>query len=114
MMLNSATAEFSAVLGRGLGIANPPPEIVFATLADFDLGRHQEFSGKKLEYFDQASNRRYTPFVIETLQSELMVPSQTWNPTSFLTMALPPQQMGEIETSAPQLTVAIGGAMASF
>jgi glycyl-tRNA synthetase len=33
---------------------------------DFDLGRHQEYSGKKLEYFDQPNNRRYIPFVIET------------------------------------------------
>jgi glycyl-tRNA synthetase len=33
---------------------------------DFDLGRHQEFSGKKLEYIDQTSNRRFLPHVIET------------------------------------------------
>ena len=33
---------------------------------DYDLGRHQEHSGKKLEYFDQAANRRYVPYVIET------------------------------------------------
>jgi glycyl-tRNA synthetase len=33
---------------------------------DFDLTRHQEFSGKKLEYFDQPNNRRYTPYVVET------------------------------------------------
>jgi glycyl-tRNA synthetase len=33
---------------------------------DFDLGRHQEFSGKKLEYFDQASNERYLPYIVET------------------------------------------------
>ncbi len=33
---------------------------------DFDLGRHQEFSGKKLDYFDQASNERYVPFIVET------------------------------------------------
>jgi glycyl-tRNA synthetase len=33
---------------------------------DFDLMRHQEFSGKKLEYFDQPANRRYVPCVIET------------------------------------------------
>jgi glycyl-tRNA synthetase len=33
---------------------------------DFDLGRHQEYSGKKLEYIDQSSNRRYLPYVIET------------------------------------------------
>jgi glycyl-tRNA synthetase len=33
---------------------------------DFDLGKHQEFSGKRLEYVDQANNKRYLPFVIET------------------------------------------------
>ena len=33
---------------------------------DFDLSRHQEYSGKKLEYFDQTANRRYVPYVIET------------------------------------------------
>jgi glycyl-tRNA synthetase len=33
---------------------------------DFDLKRHQEFSGKNLEYFDQAANQKYLPYVIET------------------------------------------------
>jgi len=33
---------------------------------DYDLTRHQEFSGKKLEYFDQPNNRRYVPYIIET------------------------------------------------
>ncbi len=33
---------------------------------DFDLGRHQEHSGKKLEYFDQAANTRYLPNIVET------------------------------------------------
>ncbi|MDQ3808782.1 MAG: glycine--tRNA ligase, partial [Chloroflexota bacterium] len=33
---------------------------------DFDLSRHQEFSGKRLEYFDQPNNRRYIPYVVET------------------------------------------------
>jgi glycyl-tRNA synthetase len=33
---------------------------------DFDLSRHQEYSGKKLDYFDQANNRRFVPYVIET------------------------------------------------
>ncbi len=33
---------------------------------DFDLTQHQEFSGKKLEYFDQAANQRYIPYVVET------------------------------------------------
>ena len=34
--------------------------------SDFDLGRHQEYSGKRLEYVDQVNNRRYVPFVVET------------------------------------------------
>ncbi|MDP3774517.1 MAG: glycine--tRNA ligase [Gemmatimonadales bacterium] len=33
---------------------------------DFDLSRHQEYSGKKLEYFDQERNERYLPYVVET------------------------------------------------
>jgi glycyl-tRNA synthetase len=33
---------------------------------DFDLGKHQEFSSKRLEYVDQANNKRYLPYVIET------------------------------------------------
>jgi len=33
---------------------------------DFDLKAHQEYSGKKLEYFDQAANERYIPYIIET------------------------------------------------
>lgn len=34
--------------------------------SNFDLGRHQQFSGKKLEYFDEVAKERYTPFIIET------------------------------------------------
>ncbi len=33
---------------------------------DFDLQRHQEASGKKLEYFDQATNERFLPYIVET------------------------------------------------
>jgi len=33
---------------------------------DFDLSRHQQFAGKKLEYFDQERNERYIPYVVET------------------------------------------------
>ena len=36
-----------------------------ANRGDFDLTRHAEFSGEKLEYFDQASGQRYVPHVIE-------------------------------------------------
>jgi glycyl-tRNA synthetase len=33
---------------------------------DFDLKRHSEFSGKKLEYFDDQTKERFIPYVIET------------------------------------------------
>ncbi len=36
-----------------------------ANRGDFDLSRHAEFSGEKLEYFDQSSGERYVPHVIE-------------------------------------------------
>lgn len=33
---------------------------------DFDLSRHQEHSGKSMEYFDPATEERYIPHIIET------------------------------------------------
>jgi glycyl-tRNA synthetase len=36
-----------------------------ANRGDFDLTQHTEFSGEKLEYFDQGSGERYVPHVIE-------------------------------------------------
>ncbi|MFM7536597.1 MAG: glycine--tRNA ligase [Acidimicrobiales bacterium] len=36
-----------------------------ANRGDYDLGQHASHSGEKLEFFDQAANRRYVPHVIE-------------------------------------------------
>jgi glycyl-tRNA synthetase len=33
---------------------------------DFDLTRHEQFSGKAMKYFDEQSKERYTPYIIET------------------------------------------------
>lgn len=33
---------------------------------DFDLRRHMEFSGKKLEYFDDLTGDRFVPYIVET------------------------------------------------
>jgi glycyl-tRNA synthetase len=33
---------------------------------DFDLKAHEQFSGKKMQYFDTEENKNYTPFVVET------------------------------------------------
>ncbi|SMX75147.1 glycyl-tRNA synthetase [Brevibacterium sp. 239c] len=42
--------------GELMGVANR---------TDYDLGTHTEASGAKLQYFDQASGERFTPYVIE-------------------------------------------------
>lgn len=34
--------------------------------SDFDLKQHEEFSGKKLQYFDPELNESYVPYVVET------------------------------------------------
>ncbi len=36
-----------------------------ADRTNYDLGRHQEASGKSLEYFDQETNEHYIPYVVE-------------------------------------------------
>ena len=42
--------------GELMGVANR---------TDYDLGRHTEHSGAKMQYFDQARDEHYTPYVIE-------------------------------------------------
>ncbi|WP_058234156.1 glycine--tRNA ligase [Devriesea agamarum] len=45
---------------------NPWGELMgVANRTDFDLGSHTEASGTKMQYFDQPSGERYTPYVIE-------------------------------------------------
>lgn len=36
-----------------------------ANRTDFDLKRHTEYSGQRLDYFDQEANEHYVPYVIE-------------------------------------------------
>ncbi len=33
---------------------------------DFDLGNHEKFSGKKIQYFDPETKENYVPYVVET------------------------------------------------
>ena len=34
--------------------------------SDFDLSQHAKYSGKKMDYFDEQTKERFTPYVIET------------------------------------------------
>jgi len=51
---------------------------------------------------------------LKMLHSEMIVECKTWNPIAFLQMALPGQQTVEIDHVGPQLTVAVGAALAAF
>jgi type IV pilus assembly protein PilM len=80
--------------------------------ASIDFFEHQQDKAVSQVFVSGGSAR--SPFIIEALQSELMVPCKSWNPLSFLTLSLPPQQRSELEQVAPQLAVAAGGAVADF
>lgn len=80
--------------------------------ASIDFFEHQQDKPVTQVFVSGGSAR--SDYIIQILQTELMVPCTTWSPTTSLTMALSPQQMGEVEQVAPQLTVAIGAALAAL
>jgi type IV pilus assembly protein PilM len=80
--------------------------------ASLDFFEHQQDKTVSQVFVSGGSAR--SPFIIESLQSELMIQCKSWNPVSSLALELSPQQIGEIEQIAPQLAVAVGGAMAAF
>jgi hypothetical protein len=51
---------------------------------------------------------------LEMLRAEMIAECRTWNPTTFLQLALPGQQAVEIEHVGSQLGVAIGAALAAL
>src|SRR5205807_9267511 len=77
--------------------------------ASIDFFEHQQDKPVAQVFVSGGSAR--SDYIIQILQTELMVPCRSWNPVSFMTVALPPQQMGELEQVAPQLAVATGGAV---
>jgi len=99
------------------------PEAKFAIEAQvLPLGRELRAS---LDFFEHQQDRpvsqvyisggtAQSEMILQMLHSEMVVECKTWNPTGFLQMALPGQQAVEIEHVGPQLTVAIGSALAAF
>lgn len=78
--------------------------------ASIDFFEHQQDKAVSQVYVSGGSAR--STAIVEDLARELALPCQTWNPTSFMALSLPPAQMGELEQVAPQLCVAIGSAAA--
>lgn len=80
--------------------------------ASLDFFEHQQDRQVSQVYLSGASVS--SEFVVQTLQNEMMIECKTWLPTGALQFSLPPEQTAEIDQVAPQLTVAIGAAMAAF
>lgn len=80
--------------------------------ASIDFFEHQQ--DKTVSQVLMSGGPARSEFIVQALQSDLMVPCKAWNPAATMTLGLPPQQMAEIEQVAPQLTVAVGAALAVF
>jgi type IV pilus assembly protein PilM len=80
--------------------------------ASIDFFEHQQDKPISHIYISGASSR--SEFILQMLQTELMGECKTWNPAGGMELALPPQQFGEFDHVASQLTVAIGAAAAAF
>jgi Tfp pilus assembly PilM family ATPase len=86
------------------------------------LGRELRAS---LDFFEHQQDRPVTQVFIgggvarselflDILHAEMVVECKTWNPAECLKLALPAQQINEMEQVRSQLSVAIGAALAAF
>jgi len=80
--------------------------------ASLDFFEHQQDRPVTETYFCGGSTR--SELILQMLHSEMLVECKTWNPTGFLQLALPGQQAVEVDHVGPQLTVAIGTALAAY
>ena len=76
--------------------------------ASIDFFEHQQDRSVSRVYVSGGSAR--SEFIVKGLETELMSACVSWNPVTSLQLALPPQQMAELEQMAPQLAVAVGAA----
>ena len=80
--------------------------------ASLDFFEHQQDRPVSQIYVTGGSAR--SEMILKMLHTELIVDCKTWNPTAFLQLALHGQQAVEIEQVGPQLSVAIGAALAAI
>ena len=80
--------------------------------ASVDFFEHQQDRQVSQVYVSGGSAQ--SELILQILHAEMTVDCKAWNPAQFMQLALPGQQTVEIEHIAPQLTVAIGSALAAF
>jgi hypothetical protein len=52
--------------------------------------------------------------IVQLLQNELGVKCDIWDPTRFMQLELSPKQATELQEIGPQLSVAVGAALAAL
>ena len=80
--------------------------------ASIDFFEHQQDRALAGIYFTGGSSR--SEFILQILKQELMMDCKLWNPAAGMQQALPSQKVAELEHIAPQLAVAIGGALTAL
>ena len=123
-LTNGIAEGLGTSYGEAEGIKLGLPDEVESTLVSLltPLGRELRAS---MDFFEHQHDRQIgkvyvsggtakSNYILQILHTELMVPVESWTPTTCLNLALPPQQMGELEQVAPQLTGAIGGALSAL
>jgi len=80
--------------------------------ASVDFFEHQQDRTISQIFISGGSAR--SEFILRSLETELMAPCKSWNPTEGLQIALPATQAGELQQVASTLAVAVGTAAASF
>ncbi|HVV00507.1 MAG TPA: pilus assembly protein PilM, partial [Verrucomicrobiae bacterium] len=78
--------------------------------ASIDFYEHQQDRAVSQAFITGGSAR--SEFIVRRLEQDLMVECKVLNASNFLQFELNPQQTAEIEQVGPQLSVAIGAAMA--
>jgi type IV pilus assembly protein PilM len=116
-LMNITYAEAEGIKIGMPGEVQPQLEMLVSPLgrelrASIDFFEHQQDRVVSQIYLAGGSARSET--IVQTLHTELAVQCNSWNPTSFLNLALPPDQAAEVEQVAPQLTVAVGAALTAI
>ncbi len=106
---------------EGIKVGMAPEVQSTLELQVLPLGRELRAS---LDFFEHQQDRPITQvfvsggsarseMILQMLHAEMVVECKTWNPTSFLQMALRGQQAVEIDHLGSQLVVAVGVALAA-
>ena len=119
-LAESMNISYAEAEGIKIGMAGEVQSVLESLLtplgrelrASIDFFEHQQDRSVTQVYLSGGSAR--SDFVVQTMRQELMVDCRTWNPTTFLKSALPPEQAAELEQVGPQLTVAIGAALTAL